>query len=351
MAKILNGSHVFDANTFISSADATSITFLSPGSINIAGVTSVIGSTSADTVNLTVPSSFVPVGFTLDTFSAFNFDLKNTSSSTTDSLNGTSANDTVIFSNSGIADMVNVRYAGNGGTDSLDLTAANDKLYLKTAFTGTIDSNGGSDSITGSSGVDSITLGEDSAQANWFYSAGGTAATDTLIGTSFADNITLTAPSKINYTSGGGADLIKGSSGADVITFTSSTAVSVSGGTGADLITLPTAAGVSDSVIFNSRTDSLTLAAGDVITNFQSGTSSTSVDVLTFNSTLQLGVFDYVGTGLMFTGGDNSEARAMQSGANTVIELDLNADTLVDMSITLLGVNSSTIDIGDFSFA
>ena len=300
MAKILNGSHVFDANTFISSADATSIMFLSPGSINIAGVTSVIGSTSADTVNLTVPSSFVPVGFTLDTFSAFNFDLKNTSSSTTDSLNGTSANDTVIFSNSGIADMVNVRYAGNGGTDLLDLTAANDKLYLKTAFTGTIDSNGGSDSITGSSGVDSITLGEDSAQANWFYSAGGTAATDTLIGTSFADNITLTAPSKINYTSGGGADLIKGSSGAD-------------------LITLPTAVGVSDSVIFNSRTDSLTLAAGDVITNFQSGTSSTSVDVLTFNSTLQLGVFDYVGTGLMFTGGDNSEARAMQSGANTVI--------------------------------
>lgn len=351
MAKILTGNHVFDATTFISSADATSLSFLSQGSIVLGGVTSVIGSTSADTVSLNLPTTYKPAGFTLDTFAAFGFDTKNTLSSSTDYLIGTTSNDVVNFTNSGTAAMVNARYASSGGTDRIDLTASNDKLYLSSEFTGVIDSNGGADSITGSTVSDLLMLGEGSAQANWFYSAGGSAV-DTLIGTSFADSITLAQPSKVNITTGGGADVITGSYGNDSIVLTSATAVTVAGGLGKDLITLPTAAAVSDVVNFSAVRDSSTLALSDSITNFQPGTSSTSVDTLHFSSALQLGVFDYVGVGLMFTGGgDNSEARSMQSGANTIVEVDTNADTLVDMTITLVGVTPTAIDLGDFSFA
>jgi hypothetical protein len=347
MSKISTGTMVNDANTFISSADATSITLLNSGSITLGGVTSVVGSSGSDSISLNLPTTFNPLGFTLDTFAAFDLDTKNASIYTQDSLVGTTSSDTVNFHNTGIAAMVNARYTSSGGTDILNLTSAADKLTLVKAFTGTINSNGGADSITGSSSVDTILLGEASSIADWRYLSGGKAV-DVITGTSHDDKITLSSTSKIDYTSGGGADSLIGSSGADTITVYGATAVSVTGAGGVDNITLSTSS-AADTVQFNAASNSSVLSS-DSITNFQSGTSSTSIDTLNFTN-LQVGTFSYLGSGVAFNGLHNSEAVALQSGSNTIVQIDVNGDFITDMSITLVGVTSSTIDAGDFAWS
>ncbi len=344
MAKIQLGTNIIDANTFISSTDATSLTLLSSGSINVGGVTSVVGSSGSDNVNLNLPLSFKPSAFTLDTFSAFNLDTKNILVSTTDSLIATSGNDVVNFTNSVVGQGVNVRYTSGGGVDTVNFQSTADKLTLATQFSGTIATGGGVDSIVGSSAVDTITL---SGVSDLKYSSNGVLLTDLLTGSSSADTLTLLTPSAVSFTTNGGADSITGSYGADKITVLSSSSVTLSGGNGADNITLSNSSGVVDTLFYSNRNDS-SYNAADIVTNFQSGGSSSSVDILNFSG-LQLGTFNYLGSGQAFTGGfDNSEATAMTSGSNTVILIDVNADSLTDMSITLVGVTASTIDSGDF---
>ncbi len=129
------------------------------------------------------------------------------------------------------------------------------------------------------------------------------------------------------FTGGEGADTYTASTKGDTIT----------GGLGADIITLGAGA---DKLIYNVADDSKA-GAKDVVGGFD-----TTADVVQFASALQVGAASYIGAAA-FTNTGATQLR--MNGAD--LEIDLNGDTTVDMTIELTGVNAGQFGAANFVFA
>jgi Ca2+-binding RTX toxin-like protein len=129
-------------------------------------------------------------------------------------------------------------------------------------------------------------------------------------------------------TIGGGAgnDKIYGAGGPDILT----------GGTGADQFR------------YLFQTDSGLGAAADRITDFASGSDRLNFALLDTNAGLA-GVqgFAFVGNAA-FSGGGAASIRYANSGADLLVQADINGDGIADMEIILQGLNGGTLTAADF---
>jgi Ca2+-binding RTX toxin-like protein len=127
---------------------------------------------------------------------------------------------------------------------------------------------------------------------------------------------------------GGGNDKIYGFGGADVLT----------GGGGVDQFR------------YLETTDSGFGANSDRITDFTIGTDKLDFRLFDPNSaTPEYELFSFVGTGA-FTGGGAASIRYTGSGADLLLQVDVNGDGVADMEIILQGLNGQTLTSGDFMF-
>lgn len=236
-----------------------------------------------------------------------------------DTINGGNGND-YLSGGAGVDGLLaragNDTLDGGAGADTLSAYEGDDYLYVDSddVTSGYIDGGTGTDTIdvTGTTGV-SLTaysknveiiygsyLGDDSLQAG-SVTAGielyGRAGDDTLAGGGYADTLN----------GGQGVDQITGGSGADVFDYNSNGA----SGTGS--------------------------GNRDIITDFVTGTDQ--IDLSDF-----VGTFTFQGTSA-FTG-TASEVRYTQTGGNTIVEIDSDADGTADLEIELTG--TITLVGGDF---
>ncbi|MDO9103650.1 MAG: hypothetical protein Q7U57_01680 [Methylovulum sp.] len=289
------GTYRIDATSFAGSG-TTAITLLTAGTLSVAGVNNITGSTLGDSIKLL---GALTAAQTLSTFgesvaiaavATIAFDTKNTLAATVDTLFGAAASESITLSNTGTVKSVNIKFSSGSITaadtltiatpvgpatlvsDTITLTAASKIILVSDSTTAATDI------LIGSSGNDIITLSDGLAEttpvdAFWMYKSGG--GTDTLTGDGGVDKITLSAASSFTYNNGGGTDTITGSTGADSIKLGSGTTgliYATGGGTGIDTITGTTAS------------DTLTLSSAAVNLKYNSN-GTTNADTLTLGST------------------------------------------------------------------
>lgn len=204
-------------------------------------------------------------------------------------------------------------FKGGGGSDTLNGGDGNDRLYGFNSLnpTGstnadTINGGAGNDTITASNGGDFIVGGVGLDVIN------GNGGNDTVNGGNDTDRID----------GGSGSDRLVGGLGIDRLT----------GGLGRDVMT---GGGDVDLFDYNAIAETGVIAAmRDVITDFNAGTSSTSVDRIDLST---IGGFVF-GTNLT----------AVQAGANVLIRLNTDADAAPEAVIQLNNVDAAKINAGDF---
>ncbi|OEJ65643.1 hypothetical protein BEN30_13875 [Magnetovibrio blakemorei] len=119
----------------------------------------------------------------------------------------------------------------------------------------------------------------------------------------------------------------------------------VVGGDGQDTLT----GGTGTDIFAYSALTETTVGSGDIITNFDAGTSSTSVDVINLMGLLT-GTFAWLGSSATaFTGG-NSNTEARFDDGSKLLEIDTDGDGTADMGITLTNVDIGNLDSSDFTF-
>ncbi len=290
-----------------------------------------------------------------------------------------------------------IKYTTGGGTDTITGSSGNDSVTLSSTAlnyaTGSSAGAGGTDTIVGTTGADTLTLGTNSVPVvNLKYNSNGTTVADSLTFGTGADSITLISPSKVSITAGGiiGGDSYFGSTGADTISLaTASVGNTIQGNGGADILTASTTAAGVDTFKYISKTDSgATSTTRDVILNFDAGasTGTTTVDILNFTALLPTGKSWSATAGVSLLSGDrtvdtsstavaewggagNPQARfydtgsfaytdasgASQTSTGGLLEIDIDGNELVDMSILLVGVHISGttnfLDAGDLKWA
>ncbi|MDP2902813.1 MAG: hypothetical protein Q8N96_06855 [Methylovulum sp.] len=277
-------TYYMDSASFagLSATGATAITLLGTGSISIAGVNSVTGTSNADTIKLLgvltaaqATATFGEATAISAAVSAFAFDTKTTSSSLIDKLTGAAATETITLTNSA-ASGVKVSYSSGSITlaDTLIGTVSIDTITLSAASKITYQSASSvaaTDIIAGSTGNDNITLTDGVADetttpvnAVWTLKSGG--GNDTVTGDNGIDVITLNGASAFTYNTGGGADSITGSSGGDSIKL----------GTGATTFSYTLTGGGTDTITGSTAADTITIGGG---------TSTTTAVNLAYSST------------------------------------------------------------------
>lgn len=221
---------------------------------------------------------------------------------------------------------------GQGGNDTIDGGDGND----------TIRGGDGADSLMGGNGTDTLTyqgaVAGVSVNLGTGASSGGEAAGDTITGFenitggSFAD--TLTGDSGNNVLIGnGGTDWLDGDAGNDTLTGNTANDT-IYGGDGADLISANS--GV-DWLSGGAGNDTITGGAGNDIFYFSGSHGADTI--MDFQ-----GVGAATGDIIQISGGSFGGLSFSQSGSNAVI-------THAGGTITLIGVNSASLTVDDFSFA
>ena len=176
------------------------------------------------------------------------------------------------------------------GVESISAGDGNDAITLTAAGTVTIDGGAGTDTITGSSSADTLSVtGVESISAG----DGNDAITLTAAGTVTIDgetgNDSLTLSASGNTVSVSNVETIQGGAGADLITIATSGSVTIDGGAGNDSITGTIGADVilggagSDNLTGGLGADTLTGGSGADTFAFGSDGSvaGTSLDVIT----------------------------------------------------------------------
>lgn len=164
--------------------------------------------------------------------------------------------------------------------------------------------------INGTSGFDIIKLGN---ALNTINAGDGT---DQLKGGNLVDIIN----------GGDGIDKINGEGGADVLT----------GGAGNDVFK------------YGAASDSGLGAAADRITDFAVGSDRLNFSRIDTNAGLAGDQsFAFVGSGA-FSGGGAASIRYTNSGADILVQADVNGDGVADMEIILQGLSGSTLSAADF---
>ncbi len=154
---------------------------------------------------------------------------------------------------------------------------------------------------------------------------------ESVSGGSGNDNITNAGATAATIDGRAGNDSLNGGSGAD----------NLIGGLGADNLS---GGASSDTFSYSSASDSAP-GSGDTITDFDAIDDSEDIVLNGFAA----GGFVFLGDETStFTGGsNNSEARF--NDASKLLEIDSDGDAVVDMEITLTGVNLSDLDVNDFT--
>ncbi|VAW13987.1 hypothetical protein MNBD_ALPHA11-1153, partial [hydrothermal vent metagenome] len=236
-----------------------------------------------------------------------------------DTLNGSVANETL---------------EGGAGDDILNGGAGNDTL-VGGADNDTLIGGAGADSLDGGSGIDIADYSASSAGVNvnmdGTISTGGDAAGDTLTsieqvtGSAFAD--TLSGTGGVDTINGGGGDdVVIGGAGAD----------NLDGGADVDTLDYSASgAGVTINLASNSAAGGD--AAGDIISNFENVTGSTSADNLVGN-----------GGSNVLTGGAGDDILNGGAGNDTLVG-GADDDTLIGGAGADSLDGGSGIDIADYS--
>jgi Ca2+-binding RTX toxin-like protein len=262
-----------------------------------------------------------------------------------DSLNGAEDNDTI---NGGSGDDTILggsgsdQLTGGAGDDSLSGGSLNDTFIFTIGF--------GIDTVSGGSGIDTlsfsgltggagiaadlvtrvVTLGEDSVTFS---------SIERVTGSNFADTITGNA----------GANLLSGLSGADTISAGAGNDT-VAGGGNRDVLT----GGLGNDVFdYNAITESSASTVNrDLILDFNADgagdpLNADQIDLSTIDANADGGTsndaFTFMGAGA-FTG--LGQVRVIQSGGNTLIEINTTGANAADMRIELVGL--LTLDQADF---
>ena len=232
---------------------------------------------------------------------------------------------------------------GNGAANALYGGSGADTLYGGTG-NDTLDGGATADSMAGGTGDDLYMVDLTTDILTEATSEG----TDTVssgvawtLGTNF-ENLTLSGSAGNAGTGNTLANIIIGNSGANALSGLAGDDT-ITGGAGNDTVTGGTGA---DQFVFTTAANGI-----DVISDFNEvdGVGGEEGDVLRFDAASKVGVFVYLGTGAFSGGSDNSEARV--SGNQVLV--DINGDTVVDITITLTGLTNATalqLAASDFLF-
>jgi Ca2+-binding RTX toxin-like protein len=248
-------------------------------------------------------------------------------------ISGGSGTDRIVFGGSGTL---------AGALSSIEAVQLLDGASL--SLSGTQFANGLA-KTTAVSGTGSITVNMD-AGIN-FLSQGfaftGSNVTVVVNGSSGADIIKAGGSAHI-INGGGGADQIRGGTAADAIDGGADND-KILGFTGADIIT---GGAGNDQFRYLFVGDSGLGAGADRITDFTSGSDRLNFALLDTNAGLAgIQGFAFVGNAV-FSGGGAASIRYTNSGADLLVQADINGDGVADMEIVLQGLNGGTLTAGDF---
>ncbi|MEQ1535734.1 MAG: peroxidase family protein [Burkholderiaceae bacterium] len=232
------------------------------------------------------------------------------------------------------------------------------------ASSNTIDGGAGADTMVGGNGNDTYIVDNTAdvvTETNVVGSGMDTvqsSATNYTITDADVENLTLTGSGNINGTGNSAANVVTGNSGNNVLVGAggNDTIVAgagndtVTGGAGADNITLGSG---NDTVVYSATTDSGLLVTNvDTITDFATiASSALNGDVINLNAidanTALLAIgnqdFTFIGTAAFTAAG---QIRYVVSGADTIIQGNVNAGLGADFSIQLSGLH--TLGAADF---
>lgn len=239
-----------------------------------------------------------------------------------DTLNG-GAGDDVLYGGFG-DDVINGgddddTLYGEAGNDTLDGGDGDDLLDGGIGWD-VLNGGNGEDELHGGSGNDTLNGGGDNDTLN------GDAGADTLNGGSGSDTLN----------GGLGNDTLNGDAGADTLNGGDGND-KLNGGAGVDTLT---GGSGNDTFIFTSASDS-PVGSGDTITDFNAGTSSTSVDRIDLSA---LPVMGYS------AGGVAAAYSAWFDDTAKTLYADTTNDTTADIAINLTSVNIADLNAGDFIF-
>ena len=248
------------------------------------------------------------------------------------------------------------------GNDLIYGEAGNDTIYggdgNDTIFGGlgddTIEGGDGDDIIFGGEGEDLIryTSGSDTVDggadndfvtfelvtgsgvildmaSESFIVGGDTSSMTNIEGVYGSDqNDQLSGNAMANVISGGlGDDTLYGAAGADELY----------GGAGSDIFK------------YTSSSDTGVGAGNrDKIHDFDAGTSTSSVDQIDLTAFINSD-FAFIGTGDFAAGGTVAQVRVAPNQGSSLIQIDIDADTVVDNEIELAGNDGSNLDLTDFN--
>ena len=247
-----------------------------------------------------------------------------------DTLNGGDGND-VLF--------------GGDGDDTLNGGGGNDVMY----------GGGGQDSFDGGDGIDTVSFARSQFAANVDLSrqlilndAEGSGFNESIVnvenlrGSNSSD--ILRGDGNANRIDGGlGTDMLRGNGGNDVI-LGGGGGDQITGGAGADRLT---GGSGNNTFIYTSTGDSTVASDGrDFILDFLQGADKISLSQIDANTAASGNqALSFVGTNAFSNVA--GELRQSASGANTLIEGDVNGDGAADFSILLKGTYS--LGSGDFN--
>ena len=242
-----------------------------------------------------------------------------------DILDGGAGVDTVTYAASSAGVNVSLMTSAGSGGDAEGDTLINIEKLTGSAFDDTLEGDGAANVLNGGTGIDTVSYehavaGVTVNLATTGAQAGG-AGSDTLSG---FENLTGSQFDDI-LSGTSGANTIVGGAGNDKIT----------GGGGSDI--LVGGAGT-DTFIFKAAADSAP-SLSDLIGDFLAGTDKIDLSVIDSNTAVS-------GNQAFLYGGENQNVVANsvtwftdQASGNTIIQADLNGNSVADMQIVLTGIN------------
>ena len=268
-------------------------------------------------------------------------------------LNGGAGNDRLILGSGASGSTVD----GGADTDTLVVNGSLSSLAglvsievlelgggAVVTLTGTQFANGLANNST-VSGTGSIivnmTAGINYLSQNFVFTGSG--VTVTVNGTSGIDIIKSGTGTHI-INAGDGVDQIRGGTSADTINGGAGND-KIIGNTGADIITGGTG---SDQFRYLQASDSGLGAASDRITDYAIGSDRFNFSAFDTDAvTPGIQGFAFVGNGA-FSGGGAASIRYTNSGADLLVQADVNGDGIADMEIILQGLNGGMLTAADF---